>query len=373
MRKTAGRGGVAEAMPRWAILFLLGSVLTAAEIEWQPETRVLIAEHGGYGRIARTKAGHLLCAYSRRGHLMVKESPDDGRRWSEARTVGTWKHGALANAELLVRRNGEVWCFFNRRPHRGAPDEARSAVGFFRSRDDGRTWSEAEILYEAGRTQRGEDGCWEPVGLELPDGEIQVYFANEFPYPDDNDQEITMLRSRDGGREWSEPLAVSYRDGSRDGMPVPVLLPEVKGIAMAIEDNGLRGTFKPVIVASSWVDGGWKEAPVGGDSPKRWPALAERLPAQAYAGAPYLRLLRKGITVLSFQLAENGEMRDSRMVVALGDGRARNFGPLSRPFPDGGRQLWNSLFVKDENTVVAVSEATLDGRRGIWSVEGRVD
>lgn len=359
-------------MPRWIFLLLAISPLLAAEIEWRPETRVLIAERGGYGRIARTAEGHLLCAYARRGVMMVKESSDGGRTWGEPREVGGWKDGALANAELLVRRDGELWCFFNRRPNRGSPDEARSAVGFFRSRDHGRSWGAETVLYETGRTHRGEDGCWEPVGLELPDGEIHVYFADEFPYPESNDQQITLLRSRDGGESWSEPLAVSYREGARDGMPVPVLLPEVKGIAMAIEDNGLRGSFKPVIVASSWIDGGWKSAPIRGESPQRWPALAERLPARAYAGAPYLRWLRDGVTVLSFQLAANGEMKDSRMAVALGDGRARDFGALSFPFPEGERQLWNSLFVKDEETVLAVSEATLDGVRGIWVVEGKV-
>jgi len=350
---------------------LLALPASALEIEWQPETRVLVAERGAYGRIARLDDTRLLCAYSRRGGLRVKESPDNGRSWGDERRVADWRHGALANAELLVRRDGEVWCLFNRRPSRGAPPEARSSVGFHRSADGGRTWGEPEVIYEAGRTQSGEDGCWEPVGLELPDGELQVYFANEFPYPESNDQEITMLRSRDGGDSWSKPVSASYREGSRDGMPVPLLLPEAKGIAVAIEDNGLRGSFKPVVVASPWTDA-WSAGAVDADSPRRRAALAEPLPARAYAGAPYLVRLRRDLTVLSFQLAENGEMRDSRMAVSLGDGGARDFGTPSFPFPDGERQLWNALFAKDRSTVTAVSEATIDGRRGIWTVDGVV-
>jgi hypothetical protein len=178
-----------------------------------------------------------------------------------------------------------------------------------------------------------------------------------------------MLRSRDGGKSWSKPVTACYRKGSRDGMPVPVLLPEAKGIALAIEDSGLHGTFKPVIVASSWTDA-WSGGPVGGDSPKRWSALEEPLPAKTYAGAPYLVRLGDGATALSFQLAESGEMRESRMAVCLGDGRARSFGKPSFPFPDGKGQLWNALFVKDDKTITAISEATVDGRRGIWTVDG---
>ena len=33
----------------------------------------------------------------------------------------------------------------------------------------------------------------------MPGGEIHVYFANEFPFPDTAEQEISLVRSRDGG------------------------------------------------------------------------------------------------------------------------------------------------------------------------------
>lgn len=356
-------------MWRPLLLSLVGLPVFAAQLEWQPETRVLIAERGSYARIARIGEDHLLCAYSRRGGIRTRRSRDNGRTWGDEREVGNWRHGALTNAELLVRRNGEVWCFFNRRPSRDAPDSARYAVGLFRSPDGGRTWGEPEVLYLAGR--EFANGCWEPAGLELPDGELQVYFANEGPYRDSNEQEISMLRSRDGGKTWSKPVTVSFRKDSRDGMPVPVLLPEVKGIAVAIEDNGLRGTFKPVIVASAWTRA-WSGGPVAGESPKRWPALADPLPAATYAGAPYLRRLRDGVTVLSFQVAASGEMRDSRMAVCLGNGRAQQFGKPSFPFPEGRGQLWGSLFAKDGKTITAVTDATLDGKRGIWAVDGVV-
>jgi hypothetical protein len=34
--------------------------------------------------------------------------------------------------------------------------------------------------------------------------------------------------------------------------------------------------------------------------------------------------------------------------------------------------MWNALFVKDVSTVTALTSTTLNGKRGIWAVDGRV-
>ncbi|MBB5352516.1 hypothetical protein HNR46_002762 [Haloferula luteola] len=355
-------------MRAWLLAAIGLGVVSAAEIDWQEESRTLVAEGGGYGRIARIDGERWMCAYSRRGAIQVRFTEDGGLHWGVEQEVGREEGAGLTNAEVLVRKNGEIWCFFNRRPREGSSDPF--AVGFFRSADGGRKWGKPEVIYEAGK--EFENGCWEPAALELASGEVQVYFANEGPYRDSNEQEISLLRTQNGGRSWSEAETVAFRSGHRDGMPVPVALPEVNGIAVAIEDNGLRGTFKPVILGTSAERGGWKDGVVDSASFHRWRALKEPLAARAYAGAPYLRWVRKGVTVLSFQLAENGEMRDSRMAVCLGNGKAQDFETPSFPFPEGRGQLWNALFVVDAHTVMAITEASLDGKRGIWTIEGTV-
>ena len=62
------------------------------------------------------------------------------------------------------------------------------------------------------------------------------------------------------------------------------------------------------------------------------------------------------------------------MVVYLGDSRAKHFAGKSVPFviasDTGGK--WNSLFVKDANTVTAISSTTIEGVRGLWAVDGQV-
>lgn len=148
-------------------------------------------------------------------------------------------------------------------------------------------------------------------------------------------------------------------------MPVPVLLAGGKGVVVAIEDNGMAGRFKPAIVR--------------GASEARWPALQVQLPDSVYAGAPYLRQFANGETVLSVQSGEGrlneGTQRNSQMVVYLGNAEARNFGAGSVPFtvaPEASG-LWNALFIKDEATVTAISGTVINGVRGLWAIDGRLE
>ena len=248
---------------------------------------------------------------------------------------------------------------------RAAIPDLPFAIAVCRSADNGTTWSAPATIYRAGTT--GDVGCWEPRAICAPDGSIQLYFANEFPFPNNADQEITRLISRDNGRTWGAPVTASYRAGGRDGMPVPIVLRNGK-IVMAIEDNGLSGAFKPVIIAlqsGEFVDGA---------SPQRWSALQTPLGPKAYAGAPYLCQMPGGTTVLSAQLAPDGDINHARMAVWTGDENARDFADLSFPFAAFGapKELWNSLWNKDARTVSALSSAKIGDVFGVWCVDGQI-
>lgn len=346
-------------------VFLTKSALCGG-IAW--EKPVLVKEGGHYGRIARLDGRTLIAGYDFQRGIRTSMSRDEGKTWMPSGEVAADPNGHLTNTELLVLQNGEVLCFFNFRPNKGngLPYSIRMSAG----KDGAKNWSPAVTLYSAG-TDFG-DGCWEPAAVQLPDGEVQVYFANEGPYPKSSEQEISMMRSRDKGRTWSKAETVSFRKNSRDGMPVPVVALNGNAIAVAIEDNGLSGTFKPVIVSTRLTDGGWRDGAVGGDSPFRWSALAKPLPASTYAGAPYLRQLADGRFILSFQMSGSGNMKGSRMAVSLGNDRARDFSEPVFPFPDpsGGAQLWNALFIKNARTVTAISETSQNGIHGIWAADG---
>ncbi len=182
------------------------------------------------------------------------------------------------------------------------------------------------------------------------------------------------MRSHDNGTTWQPAETISFRQGSRDGMPVPVLAHDGRTIVMAIEDNGLSGAFKPVIIATNTEGGGWHEGIADAANPRRWGALACPLAPKTYAGAPYLRQLPGGPFVLSFQLGPSGTHRDARMAVSVGSHRARDFGEPTFPFPqDQGRgQVWNSLFIKNTTTLTAVSRTSQKDVWGVWSVDGTV-
>lgn len=344
----------------------------AASIRWDSSTLTLVQRNAVYGRMARLPDQNILAIYERAARVYTRLSKDEGRTWEEERAVAAFAFGTAANPEIAVLGNGRLIAAYNERPNDGVH---HFAIKVLTSRDNGETWSEPRLVYQAG-TDNGT-GCWEPVFLVLPWGELQIYFANEFPYPDTTEQEITMLRSFDDGETWSEPVRVSRRDGRRDGMPVPLLLDWPHGIAVAIEDNGLSGTFKPVIVRTDPEDN-WQSGHVDGNSGRRWSALEVPLAPAVYGGAPYLRRFASGETVLSIQSGEGrarGNTLDfSRMAVYVGDGEARHFTNRSFPFDvvENANGLWNSLFIKDATTVTAISGTTVNGVRGLWAIDGRL-
>jgi len=314
----------------------------------------------------------ILCVYERAAKMHTRRSRDEGRTWEEERTVAEFAFGTAANHELLVLANGWILIAYNERPNDGVHP---FAIRVITSRDGGGTWSEPRLAYEGGVTP--SVGCWEPAMIQIPWGEMHLFFANEKPCPDTNEQEITMLRSLDNGENWNPPERISFRSRFRDGMPVPLVLAFDKGIAVAIEDNGLSDVFKPVIIHTP-LDDNWQSGFVDGESARRWSALDPPLTPAVYSGAPYLRQFPSGETVLSIQSGEGrprGNTLDfSRMAVYIGDSDARNFTNRSFPFkvPDDASGLWNSLFIKNAATVTAISHTTIDDVRGPWAIDGRL-
>ncbi|RYF78001.1 MAG: hypothetical protein EOO39_02555 [Cytophagaceae bacterium] len=98
-----------------------------------------------------------------------------------------------------------------------------------------------------------------------------------------------------------------------------------------------------------------------------------------YAGAPYLRQLQSGATILGVQSTENrssNQLAVSRLVVYLGDREARNFSRPSEPFliQPTHSGLWNSLSVLRGDTVVALTSTKSYGgvNPEVWMIKGYV-
>lgn len=342
-------------------------------IEWDTQSSHLVTR-GVYARIKRVDKRFAL-VYNEGPAAYIRFSDDMCESWSEPILVAQERGYGLTNSELLQLKSGRLLYMWNARPHRdtGLPYK----IAFATSDDGGKSWSCGRDLYIA--HPEFHNGCWEPIALQLPDGEVQIYFANEAPYTKSSEQEISMMRSMDDCHTWSEAQKVSFRAGSRDGMAVPIYLPHSNEIAVAIEDNGIRGRFKPVIVRTT---NNWADGYVDADDPRREEALSVQCAVHdtIYAGAPYLIRLSKQHTLLSVQSTENrkgGNERYANMQVYVGDKDARNFKNRSTPIPDlneDASALWSSLAQLDEETVIAVMSVSghKKGQGGVWTTKGKI-
>jgi hypothetical protein len=347
---------------------------------------------GGYGRAKRLANGEFALVWSdgpvKDTAVYIKKKPSaSAANWGPRVRVATPGKAAAAenpdyryvNSELAGLADGRLFYTWNARPIVRNGHLPYKIMGAFSS-DGGATWGDARDLYVAGKTRR--TGCWEPCPIQMPDGELQVWFADESTTPA-GDQNITVLRSRDNGVTWLPPVVACHRKGHRDGMPVPVLLRDNMGLVFAIEDNGFarNNILKPAIIRP-FHDENWR-AVVDGDSPRRWPVFPPKeLRDPGFGGgAPYLIQLDTGETVLSVQcwnkqdgVEKGAEQRNLRVYV--GDAEARNFGNPTTPFlnlPGKAHAKWNSLCQVDRDTLIAVS--TLSGlpeNNGIWVVTAKL-
>lgn len=363
-----------------------GESLEGIRIAWDYSSLQKLAPQGqrfadwaGYPRVRRLNNGTLMAVYDIDGNGEMVQSNDQGITWSSP--VVTFKKHTytnakgestvvnIANSELCQLQNGDLVMACNYRPTK---DEiAPFAIAIRRSSDLGQTWTEDQLLYEA--QPRFIDGCWEPSLLQLPGGELQIYFANEAPYTTSGEQNISMLSSPDNGKTWNKEVkTVCFRANRRDGMPVALLVDDE--ILVSIEDNQI-GQFKPFIVRTKISDN-W-QTPVLANSPNREYALKKPYPESVYAGAPYLMRVPSGEVILSYQTtsgrSSNWEL--STLEVAIGDKKGRNFEKLSRPFTvtTDREAKWNSISLWDENTVVAAATTSFRSPNcEVWMIKGHI-
>ena len=347
------------------LLFLaaLASTITAAtmprysgsRIFWDARTPVTVFDGGGYARMIELQDGRLMaCCES--GGIKVSFSTNKGRTWSSPTLIAPNANNTPNCVPDLIQLSDEtIIVGYNPRPREPYTQDRRFGIRLRRSTNGGRTWSQEIFVYDADYTF--ENGCWEPSFLQLPSGELQLYFADESPYTTSGEQQISMCRSFDGGLTWTEPQRISFRSGYRDGMPVPVLLADGKTIVVAIEDNGWSGVgdFVPTTVRTTLANNWRNNFYVSATSSQRNRSINHNYCPVAKGGAPYLRVLPNGETVLSHQ-SRYGDSDNMKMYVYVGNKQAKDFKAMSKPFQQDSTKscYWNSLAVIDTGIVVAV-------------------
>lgn len=301
--------------------------------------------------------------------IAMRLSFDNGGSWSQPDILVPDNNPAYygySDPDVLVLHNGWILLVY---VGRGDPDDnEHDNVQVILSKDRGATWGPPTVA------ARGRS--WEPGMVQLPDGTIELFYSSEAAWwPGSNpQQEILMIHSGDNGASWSNPWLVAYTDNDRDGMPVPLVLKDNKGIVFSLES--VNNSLSPWIAWSS-MDANWNyQTYASVQNGRRWPALN----VSQWGGAPFLIQLPSGITLLSFQNSGGrnigGDWKKSTMLVMTGNSVAENFVNLSYPWPglptDEGA-YFNSLFLKNDSTIMAVTTRSFaDNHSEIWWKKGHI-
>ncbi|MGD9723002.1 MAG: exo-alpha-sialidase [Pirellulales bacterium] len=162
-----------------------------------PNGELACVFYAGYGHVSFPND-----AWPLGGRICLVRSADEGRTWSNPQVLFDGPQDDR-DPHIAALSDGSVWCsFFRYQLVDGKPQFATCLVG---SRDGGKTWdTEPRVITLPGWA------CSAPI-RELPDGTrlLGVYMAN------DSTAHGGVLRSTDGGRTWSEPIAIDPDSGVR--------------------------------------------------------------------------------------------------------------------------------------------------------------
>ena len=341
-------------------LVVLDSSITSTNEVWYP-------------RVKQTATGEYILLYMNGevGHDIYITRSKDLRRWQGSEKLfasGKSKKRMYASADAIVLNNGDIIAAAGFRWEYSG-DQLTNGIEIRRSTDNGATWSAPQVIYTG--------AVWEPSLLQLPSGEVQIYWTNthvkgaspeNFGRTDDNSTGTAMLRSFDNGYTWNGNINVPYtaqivaqqytKTGS-DGkyysgqMPVATILNNGK-IALALEvrttDSSGNKTYN-LSFAYTDAKNSWPVA-LGGD--EEGPELLKKNMFLKGAG-PYIRQFKSGETLLTYHW-------DSWYML-IGNTDATQFNERVKAFgKDKAVDIWGSTEIIGTHTVIGtVPDASCGG------------
>ena len=398
-------------------------------IEWEDPKPARTANKlelsGGYPRIHRLNDGRLMLSYSLSGNGYARFSSDEGETWGAQTEVMSYfdktSNGVSARMTASVPdfaqlsagnpyHPGRIIYASNYRPRELVNGKTTDNTGWTTvhpytisiSVSDyvGKTWSDRKHLYMSGIWDKNVTvGCWEPFVLELPDGTVQIYFADETPYyggTDSNKRDwhnISVIESKDGGDTWGKERVVAQNSANRDGMPVATLLGDK--ILLAVEStDGVHARLHPIVICNP-IQGCWSTTVGKGDSHRFHPFTTSLKSDLVYSGAPYI-ITTDNYIVYSYQISDwwkpTEELSKTELVrlakqknveahselevqvclkSEVTDGFFYTMRSPSRPFnldQKSEKAVWNSLCDLGNDEILAVSQ------KGnlIYTVRGKI-
>ena len=390
-------------------------------IVWETRQEV-VGIGGGYPRVHRLNDGRLMMTYSRSFNGYALFSEDEGKTWPESSlknpmsklTESNEKGSALLSvavpdfaqlSENHPHHPNRIIFAGNYRPRSsdgkttGKTTVHPYTIAVSVSDDNGNTWSETKHIYKSGIWSKDVTvGCWEPFVLELPDGTVQIYFADQTPYYKlgSDWHNISVIESKDGGDTWETVRVVSQNGVCRDGMPVVAIHEDM--LLLAIESTDYTGERLHPIVISNPIKDNWSKT-VGKGFPDRFEPFQASLKSEVvYSGAPYI-ITTDNYIVYSYQIADwwtppaglsssqqlaqaklNNDANHATMEVQVCQKKDVSAGQFpqkmrapSRPFPYDRRTgkdcaIWNSLCDLGNDEILAVSQH----KNAVYVVKGKI-
>ncbi|WP_342646061.1 sialidase family protein [Mucilaginibacter sp. CSA2-8R] len=332
-----------------------------------------------YGRVHRYNQDTLILTYHGGGkgnewdNIVMRRSYDNGNNWQPPKIIvpdnSQNRYYGFSTPELLTLKNGWLLLAYT---GRGKPDDStHNNIQVTISKDAGSTWSKP-LIVASGRS-------WEPAMIQLPDGTIQMFFSTELSSSKKargrHEQKIVMASSDDNGKNWQTPIDIAFSSKRRDGMATPLVLKDGKGVVVAFESVYYHQS--PCFIWSS-VDAQWRYRGLGSESNgRRWCGTAN-----VWGGAPYMLQLPTGEILISVQdaggrpIERYTQWKKNTMLVLIGNSSARSFSNTSCPWPNlpnNEGAYFNSIFLKNDSTVLAVSTYNFkDKHSEIWCKEGHI-
>ena len=350
-------------------------------VEWDrtPDHVVSAPNDAGaaYPRALQLSNGEILLAYHQGGGvgdygaaITLRKSRDGGATWYQTQEVdgprerGYW---GFSNPDVIELGHGRLMLVS---AARGKADPRSQDPFTSEGRHRGRRLRFCDNFAPTGGPPgmmvAGRGRVWEPSIVSLPDGELEMFYANESPTleVEGSSQCIESIRSEDHGQTWGTPRVVSEDAGCRNGMPAALTLSnghvvcgqEVVGLATSpwIADT-VHGKTRNYRLAQDQYD---------------------------FGAAPFLAAGPDGSTLLAFHsqlLQPLGFKRlpmawmFSQIYVERGDATAGNFGPASCPWqpsadPRTGAFFPSLMVLNDGSLVALASFITVHQNRAVSTV-----
>ena len=329
-------------------------------IAWLESTERVVFQppSGGawYPRLLELTNGNWLCAYdtnqgAANTRVWISRSLDQGESWSYL-SQASFGTGDAANGQLTQLANGDLLCAYR------LVNEPTKTLKVSRSTNNGQSWSDLSTIIS------NTEGVWEPHIIQKDDGQLLVFYAQEAGVPG-SDQIVEMQRSDDNGATWHSTQTVSQTTGSRDGMPVPVILNN-GDIFVVLEGHDVNRNYQFVTWSVRSSDGG-----------NNWgPRQLVYAPSNiSYnAAAPFSVQMPTGEIIVSYQTNEVPAGYESQMGVLVSRDNGSTWFTQPTPFPcdDGYSYHLSALFVEDADTIVAATTAFWGGPDQIKIIKGTI-